>query len=481
MTSYLKPFFFLGLLFFILPISKALPTFIEGKVIKGNGLVIRISTYSDLISFQDNILDVQEINSNENFELGFEIVDIQEVFVRIGNQQFSFFAEAGKSYQLQIENVEIPPKSAVNQQKQLHLFWSEKNALNEAIDNFNYSFSTFLEENFVALYKYRDSKLLKTFEDEMTEKLGNTSSLNPTEKSFFENFIAYQFADLKNASGTVSDLKLGESYFKNKDVLYQHPSYMLFFNHYFTKYFGSGKRNTTYLEFIKLIRSGGSTSKLLDYIGQDPILIQERLRELVLLNALKEVYYNKNFSKVEILKLINEIVRKSKFLEHQKIGTAILTQLTSLELGSPAPEFKLKSTQDIIKSLNDYKGRYVYLVFMSDNCQACESDRLTLEKMHEKYKKDIAVLEIFVNYTKDGLYRFLNENHSSWDRLLFNNDFELLNTYHTRTYPLYILLDREGKIVFNPSKKPHEGIDRYFDYVIRRNTDKEKKPDILFR
>jgi len=481
MTSYLKSFILLGLLFLILPVSKALPTFIEGKVVGGNGLVIRISRYADQISYQEELLDICEIDNTGAFKLGFEITDIQEVFVHIGNQKFSFFAEEGKSYQLRIEDVEIPPKSAVNQQKQLHLFWNEKNALNEAIDNFNYSYSTFLEENFVALYKYRDSKLLKTFEDKMVEKLENTNNLNPTEKSFFENFIAYQLAELKNASGTVSDLELGESYLKNKEVLYNHPSYMLFFNNYFTKYFLSGKRNTNYTGFVGRIRSGSNSSRLLDYIGQDPILIQERLRELVLLSALKEVYYNKEFNKNQLKSLIQEIANKSKFREHQKIGSSILNQLTSLQIGATPPAFKLKSTQGILKSLNDYKGRYVYLVFTSDNCQACEADRIALENIHKKYKEDIAILEVFINYTKEGLSKFINQDKSSWDQLLFDNNFDLLNDYHARIFPLYILLDREGKIVFNPSKKPHEGIDRYFDFVIRRDSQKEEKPDILFR
>ncbi len=481
MTSSLKSFILLGFLFCILPVSKALPTFIEGKVINGNGLAIRISTYSDQISFQEELLDTYTIKSDENFELGFEVVDIQEVFVRIGNQQFSFFAEAGKSYQVQIENVEIPPKSAVNQQKSLHIFWSEINALNEVIDNFNYSFSTFLEENFVALYKYRDSKLLNSFEEGMLAKLDETTGLNPTEKTFFKNYINYQFADLKNASSTVSELKLGESYFKNSEVLYNNPSYMLFFKHYFESYFGSGKRNTNYNEFIRLIGNGNAVPKLLDYLGQDPILIQERLRELVLLSALKEVFYTKGFKKTDIIRLIKELSKKSKFPEHQKIGKAIINQLTSMQIGAMTPEIKLKSTQGIFKNLSDYKGRYVYLVFTSDNCQACESDRVSLEEIHEKYQKDIAIVEVFVNYTQTGLEKFLKENRSSWDRLLFANDFELLNTYHIRNYPLYIFLDREGKIVFNPSKKPHEGIERYFDFVIRRDADKEKKPDILFR
>ncbi|MDA3905042.1 MAG: redoxin domain-containing protein [Bacteroidales bacterium] len=481
MTRYFIQFIFICLFVLIHTLSYALPTFLKGKVINGKGMVIRISVFSDQISYNEKLLDIDEINDSEDFELAFEIVDIQKLFVRIGNQSFSFFAEEGKSYQLQIDNAEIPPKSAISEQKPLHLLWNEKNALNEAIDNFNYTFSVFLEENFIEIYKYRNVKLLQSFEKEIHEKLSNTSSLTPREQIFFKNFIAYKLAELKIASRTASDLKLGETYLKNKAVRYDNPSYMLFFNQYFSQYFVTGKRNTNYHDFIDLIKSGANVSSLLNYISKDPILEQARLRELVLLNALKVAYFNKDFNPKQVAALIQAISKSSKFPKHQEIGSTILSLLTKMQIGTPAPKFKLKSTDGIVKSLEDYKGRYVYMVFMSDNCQACESDFALIEGLHEEYKLDIAVLGILVNYTKNGLSKFSSEAKTSWDRLLFNNNFELLNNYNVRTYPLYILLDRDGNVLLYPAKNPHEGIDRYFDFIIKRDRDKNKKPDILYR
>lgn len=479
MTKYLKKFIFLGILIFIHSLSQALPTFIEGKVIKGNGLVIRISAYSDQISFQEKLLDICEIDPSENFKLSFEIDNIQQVFIQIGNQSLSFFAEAGKSYQLKIDNVEIPPKSLVSEHQALNILWSTKNPLNEAIDNFNFSYSGFVEENFIALYKYRDAALLKSFKEDMRVKLSNTTNLSAKEKDFFGNFIAYRIADLTNASRTVSDSELGKTYLQNEPVLYNHPNYMLFLNQYFSQYFVLGKRNTNYTDFIELIKKGSKTAQLLDYMGKDPVLVQERLRELVLLIALKEVYYSNDFKVLQIKSLIQEIVSQSKFPEHQKIGAAILNQLNGLQIGGKAPAFELKSADGSSKSLSNYRGRYVYLIFMSDNCPACESDMAWIERLHEKYKKDIAMVGILVNYTKKGASKFSNANQNSWDRLLFGNDFELLNKYHVRNFPLYMLIDRNGNMMQTTAKKPYEGIDRYFDFLI--NPEKEIKPDILFR
>ncbi|MCD6090054.1 MAG: hypothetical protein J7J72_01010, partial [Bacteroidales bacterium] len=114
MTQHFKQLIFLAFFFSISQFSYALPTIVKGKVVQGNGMAIRASTSSDRLSFREIILDKCVIETNETFQLQFEINDIQEVFIKIGNQSFSFFAETGKNYQLQIDQIEKPPKSALS-------------------------------------------------------------------------------------------------------------------------------------------------------------------------------------------------------------------------------------------------------------------------------------------------------------------------------------------------------------------------------
>ncbi len=461
--------------------SYAMPVTIQGKVSNGNGLAIRVSAYSDYIAFTEELLDVCEISESQQFELSFDIVGIQKVFIQIGNQHFSFFVEEGGKYDLQIDNVDLLPKSALNKQMPLHFKWKEADALNEVIDILNSDYYAFLEENFVALFKQRNTELLKSFEKEIASKLAGASNLNSLEKVFIENLMFYQFANLKNTSRTATNSKLGESFLHKAEILYKNPGYMEFFSNYFLNYFASNKRNTKYTEFAKRIRNGSSSNEILDYMAIDPILEQEHLRELVLIFALREVYYNSDFNSLRLKTLFNELILKSKSSENQKIAGNILNQFTGLEIGSPAPGFKLKTGGGTLKTKESYKGRYVYLVFMSDNCPACESDMLMLQELDEIYRADIAIVGILVNYTNQGLLKFENQTTTHWDRLLFANNFELLNSYQVRNFPLYFLLDRNGKILLNPAKKPHEEIARYFDFLIKKDKDKAQKKDILFR
>lgn len=459
----------------------ALPTFVRGKAIGGVGLFIRVTTYADRLSNEIEILDLDEIKTDEHFDLGFDINLFQEIFVEIGNQRFSFIAESGKTYELQIENIESPPRSALAEHKALHVTWAKTNSLNEAIDNFNYEYSQFLEANFIALYKYRDAKLLQSFETEIQAKLALTTNLSESEFDFFSTIISYQFADLKNASLTMSDISLGEIYLKDQPVLYDHPAYMHFFKQYFRNYFAAAKRDTKYTEFIELIASKTKVSELLNAMGKDPILLQERLRELVFILALQEVYYNKDFDADRIENLLKSMGASSKFTEHRAIAKSILNQLTNLSLGKPAPNFSLQTTKGVQKSLKDYQGKYVYLVFTSDHCQACDEELKLLTPMQKKYKTEIAIVNLFVNYTANGLIDLKKEAENPFDQLVFNANFELLNSYRVRSFPLYVLIDRSGNTLLYPAKKPHEGIERFFDYLIRKDLLKEEKGSELFR
>jgi len=481
MKNHLKHLVFLSFIFSIPSFSLASPTLIYGKVVNGNGMAIRAIAYSDYLSFKEDILSINEINSKDDFQLNFELDEIKQLYIRIGNQNFSFFAQPGKTYQFTVENLSSPPTSALMQQKPLHVKWEKTDALNQAIDNFNYTYGTFLENNFREIYKFHDVDLLNSFEKDIQQKQANTTNLDSEEKLFFDGYIKYILADLKLGSRTISNNKLGEFYLQKSEILYNNPSYMMFLKNYFKKYIVSNTRNINYHEFKSEIQNGSKRLDLLEYIKQDPILEQERLRELVLLKALTEIYNNPDFNSTQIKNLIQEIATTSSFKENQEIGNIIFHNISSFQIGSPAPRFNLKSLQGEYRNLENYKGRYVYLSFVSDNCNTCNTDRETLNEIHTKFNEDIAVVEIMVNYTQKGLEDYKQDTLNQQNKLVFENDFNLLNIYRVRNFPTYFLIDRKGNILQYPAKGPHEDMERYFDFLIKRDREKNEKQDILFR
>ena len=350
--------------------------------------------------------------------------------------------------------------------------------MNETIDNFNYSFSNFLENNFLAIYKFRDTKLIQLFENEMQEKLNATTELNPEQFDFLKSYITYQVADLKKASHTISDNQLIEHYLQEK-ILYDQPNYMLFFSHLFSKYLETNTIGLSYSKFNLLLEQPKKAALLMEFLEKDTKLKDERLRELVLLKIAKDVYYRSDFNQAKIKNLLEEISRSSKFIEHQKIGKTLINKLGRLSVGSVAPSFKLKNSQGASRILKDYSGKYVYLVFSSDDCPTCELDSTSLKHIQERYTDDLRVVNIRANY-----HPISNPNKQypqKIESLLFDNDFELLDTYQVKIFPYFMLLDREGKILLNPAKKPDDGMDHYLDFLIKKDLEKVQRKDLLFR
>ena len=82
--------------------------------------------------------------------------------------------------------------------------------------------------------------------------------------------------------------------------------------------------------------------RLLDALGKDPILVNEVIREMVLIKGLGEIYDNDEFSQENILFLLNQMTNATKFVQHKQMAENQIKQLTKLRPGSVAPNFEVK-------------------------------------------------------------------------------------------------------------------------------------------
>ena len=84
MMKFSKLILLLSLFFLIITNAQATEGSLEGKVNQGVGYVIRLSTYTDRLSFHEQIIDQQVVDTSGSFKLSFDIADIQEQIIRIG-------------------------------------------------------------------------------------------------------------------------------------------------------------------------------------------------------------------------------------------------------------------------------------------------------------------------------------------------------------------------------------------------------------
>lgn len=139
--------------------------------------------------------------------------------------------------------------------------------------------------------------------------------------------------------------------------------------------------------------------------------------------------------------------------------------ISLLKPGSKAPEFSLKNDTGKIISLNDFKGKVVYIDFWGVNCGPCIYDiKNYVPQLHERYKdEDVVFINICVDSKekewKKGLKRYnldgVNLVAEGWAKN------PVCKEYNITGIPHYVLIDKNGNIVENNAPSAGELNARY--------------------
>jgi thiol-disulfide isomerase/thioredoxin len=113
--------------------------------------------------------------------------------------------------------------------------------------------------------------------------------------------------------------------------------------------------------------------------------------------------------------------------------------------GKPAPALQLKGIDGKAISLATYKGKIVLLDFWATWCPPCRADAPALEKLHRQHSRDLAIIGISVSEERAIVEKFLREYPRAYPVALTTEN-ELGRPYQAGPLPLYLVIDREGKL-----------------------------------
>ena len=117
-----------------------------------------------------------------------------------------------------------------------------------------------------------------------------------------------------------------------------------------------------------------------------------------------------------------------------------------------APDFSLPDQYGEIHTLEDYRGKVIFLNFWATWCQYCVEEMPEIQELYEKYKdsEDVAVLGVaFPEQSGEGtveeLTAFLAENGFTYP-VLMDTSPDLMWQYQISAFPTTFMIDREGKL-----------------------------------
>lgn len=130
------------------------------------------------------------------------------------------------------------------------------------------------------------------------------------------------------------------------------------------------------------------------------------------------------------------------------LSTGFLASITRADDDDrePAPKFSAK-TLDGDRFTNELlKGKVVLLQFWATWCQYCRRDQPAVDALVEDFRdKGLVVLAIDMGESKKKVKQYLADSPRACPIVLME-DTNLAAVYAARQYPLYVLIDREGKV-----------------------------------
>jgi peroxiredoxin len=129
----------------------------------------------------------------------------------------------------------------------------------------------------------------------------------------------------------------------------------------------------------------------------------------------------------------------------------------TLKPGQLAPNFALENHLDSLAYLKDFRGQIVYLSFWFTGCAPCRQE-MPLENKLVKYfeGKPVKIINICVRSSRADWAKVSKLYNLQTVNLYANKAWEnrLISKYNVNSYPHYVLINQEGKVVKNNCSRP---------------------------
>jgi thiol-disulfide isomerase/thioredoxin len=111
-----------------------------------------------------------------------------------------------------------------------------------------------------------------------------------------------------------------------------------------------------------------------------------------------------------------------------------------------APRFHAKSMDGENFTNDSVKGKVVLVQFWATWCQFCRRDQPAVDEIAREFApRGLVLLAVNVGESKKKVQRFLEDSPRS-GKIVLNDDTNLPAMFATRSFPLYVLIDRDGNI-----------------------------------
>jgi peroxiredoxin len=447
----------------------AQPVVVTGQAKSYAGTKLEFVRIADWITGGEELAGSCVVSDSGNFRLDLPITNTQQILLHLGVYLGYFYAEPGRTYELVLpEKEDKKPEDQLNpyfkpDEIHLGLINFNQDELNMRIMMFEDAYVPYYEKHVSHIYSKMDIRKLETDIQNMEAPFQN----HPGE--FFTEFRRYRYGMLKLFANQQKVQSLSDEYFNNQPVQYHNPAYADLFNQVYSKYFEFYGRSEQGKQIYTDINQLGSYTALLATLSKNTNFSNDTLKELIILKQVHDEFYGNQFSRKGLLGILDTLMLKTRISAHRQIGASIKLKITRLLAGYAPPAFELMDTDGKPTTLDDFKGKYVYLNFCTCQSYACLNEFNSLSVLNAKYAGKLILLTIATDPMDEVLRQFLAKNKYNWKFLLYDRQPDVLKEYDIRAFPTYFLIGPDGKLILSPAPSPSEDFEsRLFEIMKAR-------------
>ena len=122
-------------------------------------------------------------------------------------------------------------------------------------------------------------------------------------------------------------------------------------------------------------------------------------------------------------------------------GLPLLSRQISLR------DFSLPTLEGELKSLNDYRGKLVFLNFWATWCPPCRDEMPSMEALYQRFKeRGLEIIAVNIGESQSEVLAFMQEYGLSFPTLL-DEDGKVAGDYGIMSIPTSFFIDQEGNVI----------------------------------
>lgn len=118
------------------------------------------------------------------------------------------------------------------------------------------------------------------------------------------------------------------------------------------------------------------------------------------------------------------------------------------DLLEAAPDFTLKDLDGNTVSLQDLRGKAVYLNFWTTWCKWCKKEMPAMKRVHASFEgEDLAIVAIDIGEDHDKVATYIAKGGYPF-QVLLDSDKSVSKDYRVTSIPVSVFVDREGRVAY---------------------------------